>query len=100
MLPAGHAQSGEPVGPKITLHFPHLFVSNFILFYFLLIYFFYLFIFFFLQKSEEMNTSKNGFNKIDESVHSEMFDSATTRSVGRGLCLNAWPLAERAPRIH
>ena len=34
-----------------------------------------------------MNTSKNGFNKIDESVHSEMFDSATTRSVGRGLCL-------------
>jgi len=46
-----------------------------------------------------MNTSKNGFNKIDESVHSEIFDSATTRSVGRGLCLNAWPLVERAPHM-
>jgi len=34
------------------------------------------------------------------SVHSEMFDSATTRSVGRGLCLNVWPLAERAPPMH
>ena len=44
--------------------------------------------------------SKTGFNKIDESVHSEMFDSATTRSVGRGLRLNAWPLAQRAPRMH
>ena len=30
----------------------------------------------------------------------EMFDSATTKLVGRGLCLNAWPLAERAPHMH
>jgi len=47
-----------------------------------------------------MNTSENGFNKVNESVHSEIFDSATTRSVGRGLCLNAWPLVERAPHMH
>lgn len=26
LLPAGHGQSTQPAGPKVALHFPHLFV--------------------------------------------------------------------------
>ena len=29
-LPAGHAQTVRPAGPKIALHFLHLFVGGFV----------------------------------------------------------------------
>jgi len=30
LLPADYMQSTRPAGPKITLHFPHLFVSMYV----------------------------------------------------------------------